>query len=733
MVEDPQKPVDPERVKRDVAELKQQGAPDADIDAYLFKTYGLKPTGVPSHVEGGAGPGLPESRPAKPYGIKDWLGLGAAGIEGAGAGYGAQIAGAGAEALTRQPGTYQMVRDAIKKASAETARDRPVAHTLAEGVGGLAPALATGGGALAEDAPWLLRQLAKGPVQAAAYGGVAGSSDTEKSASERAAGAGLGVATGLGGYGLLSGAGKVASGAADLLNARPTRGTLTGKIAEAIGMRTPEDIGDQTLLSSMRERGSVPDVKKSIVKMSTDKPLSFLEAQPELMDVARGAQGVKGGTSRRALAGMAEQREGATAPRVSQDLGRATALGEGQITDELHRGRMPGADMGLAHPVTPAAPNVPQIIADLDKRQSEDANRMYRLAEAHGMVDDPEINDILKLPFFSGALEGAGTAARLEGGKLPTVIDKKPVVDLPGLTGNEPPSVFGSRFAGGRPEVPTKDVERTVPDVKALNYIKKSVNKTTAPLGSGQDNVNPIFHPLSEANDKMVGRARELVPELGDAIDQFKRTATQKDAIEAGQKLAHGDPNAARVAMEGLDAEAQPFFRLGMLYGKQSAIRETGGGTSALSAVHGTQSQAESNALLHNTARVPSLAKRLGEESRMAETNQGLLGKNASEAGLPDNTAVHVPVWSVPRALGGNPGYLLAALAKLKLGSGLKALDTQVSNQVGNRLAKTGPKTLITELEDMITRERAIRAKQGVRRAGKVALSIPAAIDENQP
>lgn len=284
--------------------------------------------------------------------------------------------------------------DAFRKRHSITA-------AVAEGVGGMPLALATGG----ESIPLKLGgSMRVGAGMGGAYSVGELDNPTPKQVGLHAAeGMGAGAAM----VGAIHGVGHSATALLDHLGIRPSDAgkSVAGSVAKALGVQSVEDRAPRILLARLERAGlSLNDVARAHADATaTGKPASLIEMGGRPMArLARGTQGIPGKGSER-IAGMLEARRAGAPVRVSSDV----EAGLGQPSQDLFEvgQKLAKAQQEKATPLYTKAMQAQPV--GLDVPLPKDANTTLR--------------DLLKRPSIEKAIGYGKQLAHEEGGSFPDI------------------------------------------------------------------------------------------------------------------------------------------------------------------------------------------------------------------------------------------------------------------------------------------------------------------------
>ena len=398
--------------------------------------------------------------------------------------------------------------------SLEAFRNRhPIANAAAEGIGSVAPILATGGAGIAADAVPASRlarvgQLAK---SGAAYGGATAGLSSNRlqdvpSNILKGGAEGALLAPVIGGASSLAARGGVAIARRGLPNS-----PLLAEAGRAVGGGpvTADEHAESMLHRALEKGGVDPTGTASTLARSgaQDLPTTALDlgSRPAL-----------------SLARQARNVPGSNAGQILDDFLRARGAGAGQRVEEA-------LTSGTGHAPTDIELPVEQLAA----RRAQEAKPLYEAAYAHGEINDPEtvqqIKVLLKNPTFAKAWKRGQQLIELEQGpqQAPAGIDPKRFKELQaqGL----------DRFL---PNV-TKSAN---PTVQQLDAWKKGLD---AVIESGYGSTNALSKAEArlyrQKLNEVLDRIDAEVPQYAEARGSYAGNSELKEAAEAG--ASHFSPS----------------------------------------------------------------------------------------------------------------------------------------------------------------------------------------------
>ena len=423
---------------------------------------------------------------------------------------------------------YEDALQKIRQEYAQYSKEAPIASTVAEFGGGMAPALGM---------MFLPGAQAAGAAQA-----------QRTTAGTLARLAGLGAATGA-----VSGAGSAVEGD------RLSGGAAGATLGTAIGLGTPIALrGAQGAGSWLRDRlapsAAVIATRAGEKLSGAMKESNLTPQQIEQMMVRDRAMGVPSTVANvdYALADLAEavaQRTGKGTRKVEKTLSQQKAGSRERTYQQVAKGLKPGdyyADEA-------------KLVQDLRNK----AGSMYDEAYAWGDVDDPRIVEALKNPQFQSFFAKARSIADTE-------------AQAAKLRGEDP-----SRFAlpeiykptGKFTESGAEILELTkLPDVRTLDYIKRGIDASIESGFRGQGMSTAEASALRSLRKEFVNAIDENVPAYRAARQEYAGDMEVIDAMRAGlSDFGKLDSEQVVKMVAGMGKAEKEAFRTGVarsLYGK---------------------------------------------------------------------------------------------------------------------------------------------------------------------
>lgn len=425
---------------------------------------------------------------------------------------------------------YEQNLGKIRREYGQYAGEHPVESALAEFGGGAAPAVAAmflpGG------------QAAAAPVARSGIGALA---------KLAAMGAGTGA---------VSGAGTAEQ---DRLSGALAGGVLGG----TIGAATPMALrGGSAALQWLRQRampteaGSVQFAARKLLDAIGQDNMAPADIRREVTRMQRlGVPGVVSNVSSGAsdLAEAVAQRTGRGARIIEKGLGEQKAGARERVYQQTTRGLKGGNYYA----------DEQRLVEDLRRK----ASTLYDQAYAHGTVDDPRINEVLKNSTFAGFFNKAKSIAekealaeKLRGGD-PSKFALREIYDP--IYVNDPQT--------GLPVLQGFNL-REAPDVRTLDYIKRGIDASIDSGFRGEGMSKAEASALRDLRRLLVGAIDENVPDYAAARKAYAGDMEVIDAMRAGMNdFGKLDHEQVQQMVQGMTPSELMAFRTGVvrdLYGR---------------------------------------------------------------------------------------------------------------------------------------------------------------------
>ena len=502
-------------------------------------------------------------------------------------------------------GEYQAIVDRIRKEYGQYSEENPIASTLLEFGGGVAPGVAAmfvpGGQAagatqMATAGGSALARLAARPiVKTGVAGGVSGGVTGAGSATEGNRGAGAVTGTVMGtGLGVATPVAMRSTGSVkDWLMSRlfPSEKKATEQAAKKV----TQAMGESGITTKDIERKMALDRKMGV-------PSTVANVDPALTDLAE----------------TVAQRTGAGTRKIEKTIGQQQSGAKERTYQQVRKGLQPDDFYGEEE----------RLLQDLRTKSAP----AYKSAYAVGEVDDPQIMEMLALPQFRSAWNTARQIAEADAA----------AAKVNAMRGGQPfdPNEFKLRDVYSI----TRDMETgapigvevtgTKPDVRTLDYMKRALDAQIA-AGYKSDNAATLAsaNAMKDLRNALRDRTKEVVPEYANALQVYKGDREILDALRAGYndfgKLDHEEVIKLVGGMSPAEKEA---FRTGVvrdLYGK---MFNTSRNINAAGLLEAPEMQAKLQPLFDNPAQFRLFRAAVERESQLfKQANQILRGSQTGK------------------------------------------------------------------------------------------------------
>lgn len=473
-------------------------------------------------------------------------------------------------------GSYEDQLGKIRGEYAQYAKESPFTSGALEFAGGVAPGVAAMfvPGLQPTAASSTLGAIGKMAGMGAVAGGVSGAGSATEG--ERLGGAGQGAALG-----------TVVGGAAPVV----LRGASAGArwLAERLAP-TEKRIGEVAaakMNQALREAKLTPQQIEQM--MAKDRaigvPSVVANVNPALVDLAEAVA----------------QRTGSGARNVEETLIKQKLGARERAYAQAKKGLQPGDYYA----------DEQKLVEDLRSR----AGSLYDSAYAHGSVDDPRINEVLKNPEFAGFFEKAKAIANKEAlaaklrGEDPSKYQLEDIYKL-------------AKDAEGN--VVVESVK--VPDVRTLDYMKRGIDATIDGLYSSGRSAEA--KGLRDLRKVFVKAIDENAPEYAKARGVYAGDMEVLDAMRAGiadfGKLDHEQVIKMVGGMSQAEKEA---FRTGVARSLYSKVMDPSGNFNAAQRLIGSpEMQAKLQPLFDNPGQFNLFKNALERESQLFSQANKVLG-----------------------------------------------------------------------------------------------------------
>lgn len=483
---------------------------------------------------------------------------------------------------------YEKVLAKIRREYGEFSKENPFTSGALEFAGGVVPGVtamlipggqAAGAAQLARTGTGTLARIAASPMARAvgagtATGAVAGAGTAEEG--ERLSGAGSGAVLGGGAGVVIPGGIRATKSGASWLRERlaPSEKVLERKASEK-------------MTKALGESGLKP--KDIETKLAADRamnvPSVVANVDPALADLAETVAQRTGKGTRAVEKRLTEQKLGAR-ERTYQQI--ATGVKPGSYYDDLNR---------------------------MTKELRDKADDVYEKAYAHGTVDDPRINEVLKSPAFAEFYDRAKSianskalAAKLEG-KDPTQFQLKDIYTFQTT-----------------PEGKLIPVLKEAPDVRTLDYIKQGIDATIDSYFSSGRAKDALA--LKDLRRVFVNSLDENVPDYKAARKVYAGDIEIIEAMQAGlQKFNKLDHEEIIKLVSEMSKAEKDAFRTGVsreLYGR---IMDPSGNFNAAQRIIGSpEMQAKLQPLFDSPSQFKLFQAALEREAQLFHQANKILG-----------------------------------------------------------------------------------------------------------
>jgi len=513
----------------------------------------------------------------------------------------------------RGEGRYEDILAGLRQAKQRFGEQYPVGSTLAE-IGGSLPTMALGGlgfAGLAARAPGIAARvspLVTGMTGATATGGLTGAitGAGEAEPGQRMMGAGTGGATGA----VLGPVGQVATGMA---SGAVRKGLEVGRSAIGADATTAfQRRADVKLLQALRRDGLSPQEaanRLQTIQAGGYKPETIVEA---------------GGKNTRALADIVSKYPGAS--QIAEELAEQRMAGQaGRVISDFERvfGRRESAL---------------DVAEDLINRRNRSSGPLYQQAYREGgVIQDPRIDELMKLNAFKDAYKTARELAELDGLNLPANVE-----DLKRLGGF---------------------------DLRTLDYIKRGLDdvlyvRAVPTSGTGKQ----VIAKLKEKRREFVDIIDEVGPEsYRRARQAFAGPTEVRDAIEAGQKFTRLSPGQLARDFAKLSPAEKEGFQLGVLDSIRQNVEKGADGSDVLRRVWASPEKRRQLQVILGNDQFRDLTNSLARERMIRQTDVTLTrGSQTMERQLGqrefEGADELIPLIRQRGVMGGTGEYLLRTM-----------------------------------------------------------------------
>jgi hypothetical protein len=657
------------KIRANVEKMESQGAPEADVEHYLRDVERLAPTGADSSSSAAA------TEPAKPPAKAKRSGMLQAALDAVPF---ATKGMAAIDAALPGGGSYDEELEGRKAGLKQFRNDHPKQALGATVVGAVAPAIATLGASVPEEAAALAPKLSlisklwKGAKTGAAYGALQGASEAHGSVDDYADkiehgagfGAGFGALGTAAGAGLAAGARKVglpniiskgAQALADNTTAGGTANRLLSRIAQSLGTKGEASTTVAARAIADEAGGHVPTPPTPGVPS-----IALDQGGPQVEKLAQGiVHGPPG--------------EGST--KIVNTLNKRAAGMKSSVTNAIEQGTGVAPGEGLS-PLRQAL-----------TEQAAEADKLYaaaRKASEGVAVDSPALKEVMKTPTGQSAYAWAVEQKANRMRQLAQV--EGPPAGMDAATWARKNALATSR---GLPTIPGETQE--LPDPEVLHFMKQYLAKVSR-LGV-RDGAAGKVATEAQSNVGLWSKIRDELPEEWQTADAaFAKKQKLIDMMDTGRNVfrtqANPGGNARKAVKTSLDAipdrvqnpEQADALRTGVGIAAQDRASSLGAPGKAQSPgrLFGSDTDAQRMALGFKTPQESEQFQRLvGTWDKIAAQKQRVLGNSATSARnveqasrAPDVATLrffaNIIRGNFGRALGGIGGEAETALDKVR-------------------------------------------------------------------
>lgn len=475
------------------------------------------------------------------------------------------------------------------------------------------------------------------------YGALTGAVETDGGLEEKASGAALQGAVGLGAGAVapaaISAAVKVAGGMSNLAStvARPFRSVATPE-AEA---------ARRVNVALMRD--GVTDPAERLAEMQA-------QGAPAVI-------GDVGGETTRALARSAAN----LSPEGRGILAEATAdrfAGQGDRITDLLRGLGPAS----------AGKTLDELQAAARKANAPAYRQAYADGEA-GLWTD-RLSALAQAPAVRDAFKGA-----IKTGANRTVAEGLPPIRTP----------FGVDDAGNLVLQKAPDGSVPIPNLRFWDEVQRDLASQIGKAKRGGDDV--AVKDLTALKRQILEELDTAVPSFGAARTGAHRAFQAEDALEAGQnfvmsRMANREAINALAKMKPAERE---LFAEGFRTNLIARIRETGDGRDLVKAIFGAPAARERVSIALGPKQAATVEAALKTETAMLRLQNAVGGNSSSARQIAEMAMAGAPATALGGVTGyyqgGSPGAIAGAIAANALRRGRMKLDAGLAQQIAKMLA----------------------------------------------
>jgi len=612
-----------DRIQRNIAALRSQGASDNDIESYLRDVEGLSPSGESLQGFGGHGSGRDfGDEPSFSATMLDAIPFGTK----AKAAVDAGIFG----------GSYDNRLGSAKQGIADYRHENPKKAIAATVLGAAAPFVATlGASAPAEGVSLipkatLLARVGRGAVAGAGYGALQGASEAHGSVSDYAdkitSGAEIGSLFGAGGS--LAGAGIAAAarkvGLPQMVsNAATTLAERTSGAPNRFLRKLAASLGPQGEASSLVAQRAAQDQAAGFVpKDMQGVPLMPLNrAGPNVENLATGVVHGPPGPGGTILRSALDRQSARMRPSV-----------QGAIADATGVAPRPGM----------------QPLRDLIRQQSEEADKLYSAARAatEGQaVKSPTLDAVMQTPVGKQAYAWAVAQKANRMSPMPTANAVSPdlqrLMDM-GVPESKAASVLGADAY----------TQEALPDPETLHYMKQYL-ANVAKLGV-RDGAEGKLATQAQGAVSVWGMIRGELPQPWRVADEaFARKSKLVGLMNEGRNVFRTQVNPAgrpRAAIQNsldafgsrvasADAEGQQAARTGIGMAAQQRAEKLGTSVKSPGRLFGGENAQRMDLAFDDPEKAAQFQRLVGAWDQIQGQNQRILGNSATGGRVAEQAA----------------------------------------------------------------------------------------------
>lgn len=183
-------------------------------------------------------------------------------------------------------------------------------------------------------------------------------------------------------------------------------------------------------------------------------------------------------------------------------------------------------------------------------------------------------------------------------------------------------------FGENAPAAATREVRTTIPDVEALDMVKRGVDAEIQKNLDKRSIDKAAAVKLQQRLGEFLGKVDAAVPEYGKARQQYAAAERMREALESGRGAINKDPRVIEREIGALETDHEKgLYRYGLQDALNQVIANTRDGAPVAGKLSGSAAARQQLAAIAKDA--PSsaeLLKRAGEERSMSDANARILG-----------------------------------------------------------------------------------------------------------